>query len=740
MSAPGFWKPANSSSQLRDDGSRNEESSWTPVYSKSHAPLAQQRLLLPIYKHRRQILHAVEEYGITVVVGETGSGKSTQIPQYLAEAGWADNGFMICCTQPRRIAATTLAGRVAQETGTATGDRVGYAVRFDQVLSPNTQIKYCTDGILLREAVAQDPLLSQYSVVMVDEAHERNLNSDAVLGLIRKIRRKRPELRVIVCSATIDAQAFLNFFVGKKQSETEGQAAPARKRKRRWGRVGDPVEPGLEEVRKESTLNRGTIISVDGRQHAVDVLYLAQPASDYIQATIDTVRKIYQSDNTGDVLCFLPSGEDIDRAIRLAEDQFQEHVQSVDFLPLYGTLPYHMQARVFQTVNPKQSKRRIIFATNIAETSVTVPNISHVIDTGLVKLPYFDPKTGLERLIVGATSQASARQRTGRAGRIRSGKCYRLYTEKYLFDKMAAQTPPEVLRTNLTSFILTLKALGVDNILAFDLMDVPSVDSLSHGLESLYALGAIDDKTHLSKLGFDMSAFPTEPRVSRMLLESLDAGCSWEVLAVASALQVRDLFHRPRGRNRQQQLLDYDAAVSEIADASGDHVTYANLLAEMDDRDLNQEECKDKFINYVALKRAMEVRKQLAKFLRRFGRVQAMGLLAAGDGMTRSKAIRRCVTAGFFFNVAKLSNDGRYYTLRKRILVTPATGSIFSSHSPVSSEYIVFGETLDGANGGIELRTVSAIDARWLRELAPHYWENRQQLAMQGSSRHDTVN
>jgi HrpA-like RNA helicase len=203
---------------------------------------------------------------------------------------------------------------------------------------------------------------------------------------------------------------------------------------------------------------------------------------------------------------------------------------------------------------------------------------------------------------------------------------------------------------------LTLKALGVENVLAFDLMDVPSVDALSHGLELLYALGAINDKTNLTKLGMDMSTFPTEPAVARMLLESLSAGCSWEVLGVAAALQVRALFHKPRGR-RQQQLLDYEAAVSSLADPSGDHVTYANLLAEAEDRALDEEECKENFINYIALKRALEVRNQLARFLRQFGRVQAIGI--TGDE-SRSKAIRRCVTAGFFFNVAKLANDGHY--------------------------------------------------------------------------------
>ena len=575
--------------------------------------------------------------------------------------------------------------------------------------------KYVTDGILLREATLHDPLLSNYSVIILDETHERNLNTDTLLGLIKKIRRKRRDLRLIICSATIDAQRFLDFFVAK---ETDPPAlAP---KKSRWGpKVAHEGELPPNETHPHA--DRGTIISVDGRQHSVDVLYVREAASNYIQSTVDTCVKIIRQESAGDVLCFLPTGEDIDHAIRLAEDAFEEDFIRIELLPLYGTLPQHVQSRVFQD-KLKESNRRIIFATNIAETSVTVPNIAYVVDTGLVKLPYFDPVTGLERLIVHETSKASAAQRAGRAGRVRPGKCFRLYTEQFLLGSMRDHTPPEILRTNLTSFILTLKALGVDNILAFDMMDLPSLDALSHGLETLYSLGALDDQTNLTDLGRDLSTFPTEPRVSRMLLESLSEGCSWEVLGVAGALQVRDLFHKPHDR-RQQQLLDYNQAVAEYADPSGDHVTFVNLLSAMEDEHWNESDCREKFTNYMALRRALEVRRQLAGTLRQFGRVKALGI-TDGSGAERSKKIRRCVTAGFFGNVAKLDNDGRYYTLRKRVLVTPSGQSIIMTHSGItSSEYIVFGETIDGSRGGIELKIVSKIEAQWLRELAPHYWE-----------------
>jgi len=743
--AAGAWLQASLGGSGTGSSRRSSSGQRAPPPPLS---ISQHRMLLPIHKHRRQILYAVEEHDVVVVVGETGCGKSTQLPQYLAEpdSGWTDHDFCVLCTQPRRIAAVTLARRVAYELGnTELGHEVGYHVQFQRQFSPGgiTKIKYVTDGILLREATLEDPLLSNYSVVIVDEAHERTLNSDAVLGLLKKIRRKRKDLRVVICSATIDAQAFADFFAGRKK--------------------GGEDDGGGAAVAAAKT----TIISVDGRQYPVDVMYLSQPAQNYVRAAVETVYKIHRQGEEGeqrkapgaaeaasfadgsDILCFLPTPEDVDEAVRMSEQDVFSDILSVDFLPLYGTLPYHLQARVFQAQGgggggggrrqqqqPGRGSggrnRRVIFATNIAETSVTVPNIGHVIDSGLAKLPYFDPNTAMERSIVAPISQASATQRAGRAGRIQSGKCYRLYKESYFVSEMKPQTPPEILRTNLTSFILTLKALGVDNILAFDLMDVPSVDALSHGLETLYALGAIDDRTSLTQLGFDMSTFPTDPRVARMLLESLSNGCSWEVLGVAGALQVRDLFFKPRKSQQQQPqiMLDYETAMSEVVDRSGDHVTYANLLAEMDDRDFSDEDCKERFINYYALKRALDVRRQLSGVLRKFGKVEALGL-AGDDGQVRSKAIRKCVTAGFFVNVAKLANDGRYYTLRKNVLVSPSpSSSVFGSSFAASrsmvatvSEYIVFGETFDGPRGGIELKSVSSIEARWLRELAPDYWE-----------------
>lgn len=317
---------------------------------------------------------------------------------------------------------------------------------------------------------------------------------------------------------------------------------------------------------------------------------------------------------------------------------------------------------------------------------------------------------------------------TGRAGRLSPGKCYRLYTEQsYL--KMQAATHPEILRTNLTSFVLTLMALGINNILKFDLMSTPTAEALSIALETLFALGAIIGEVNtdqdfnsekrkkreckscqLTPLGLKMSQFPTEPRVSAMLMASLEMECSEEILSVAAVLQVRELFLMPRS---EQQKMDYDATVADVIDRSGDHVTVVNVMEELAHAD--EEECRARFVNYLALKRAKEIRAQLSRFLRRFGK------LKCAEELERSRIVRKCVSAGFFFNIARLGNDGRYYTIRGKHGIRISDRSILSQYGECS-EFIVFGETYDGNRGGMEVRMCSSIEGKWLRELAPHYW------------------
>ncbi|KAL3821812.1 hypothetical protein ACHAXA_003314 [Cyclostephanos tholiformis] len=756
-----------------------------------------ERRILPIASQRTQILRAIELYGVLVLVGETGCGKSTQLPQYLYENGWTDGDMEVICTQPRRIAATSLAMRVSTEVDDPS--IVGYSVRFDSSYVPGvTRIRYVTDGWLLRETTLLDPLLSRCSVLIIDEAHERSLNTELLLGAVKKIRRARPQLRIVICSATLDAESFLEYFVGgrrrrrkckngreemtikrtgggeKNNDDGVNDEPRQRKRKSRWGKIHDgttanDAEEGDEDGRD---LTDGTIISVDGRQHPVDVMYVNEPVSDYVKSTVETALRILEEDggrggdgrdddDGGDILCFLATGEEVDSAVKMAEDAISSSTtikgdssrrrkrgNDASCLPLYSSLPPNVQSQVFlprSTDEVRRGKRRIIFATNIAEASVTVPNVAHVIDCGYAKMPFFDPYSGFDRLIVCPISRASARQRAGRAGRVRPGRCYRLYSED-AYDRLEAETAPEVQRCELTTLIMTIKALGVKNVLSFDLMSVPTVEALSHGLESLYALGALDESAELTDLGMEMVYFPTDVRTSRMLLASLDMErredtppmisklIVADVLTVSAVLQVKDLFRQPR---TEGQWRSYDNAMADVLDRSGDHVTSVHLfdLVDHSGKILSEDECRDRFVNRAALVRAFDVRDQLSRFLRRrfggnggssssswFGpkRREIVGSRVY-DPDERSEAIRKCVTAGYFTNAARLGDGGRYYSLRGNYAVSVSPSSVLHRYGE-SSEYIVFGRTYDGSRGGVDAKPCSSVNGLWLRQLAPHYW------------------
>ena len=760
-----FWKPSSSFASgddlLNDDGGGSAMSGTLNI----NYPL--ERQVLPINAHRTQILYALEKYGVLILVGETGCGKSTQLPQYFYENGWAGNpsggeGYReIICTQPRRLAAITLANRVAQEMSDPS--LVGYSVRFASTYNPGiTKVRYVTDGWLLRETTLLNPLLKHCSVLIIDEAHERSLNTELLLGVVKKIRRVRPELRVVVCSATLDANAFLDFFVGKnsngkkrKDDQNDKQQQTRRKRSR-WGKVDDN---GIDDKQLSSVdLKGGTIISVDGRQHPVDIMYKQEPVSDYVKATVEVALQIHESENEdGDILCFLSTGEEIDEAVEMAENILEsssttgtsiamnkKRPRNATCLPLYSTLPTRLQTQPFlprsndEVIN---NTRRIIFASNIAETSVTVPNIAHVIDTGFAKMPFFDPYSGFDRLLVCPISKASAQQRAGRAGRVRPGKCYRLYSEVEFRDVMEDETAPEIQRCNLTSLIMTIKALGVKNLLSFDLMSIPSAEQLSHGMECLYALGAMDNGAELTALGREIVYFPTDPRVSRMLLAALNMEnrddtpsmvsklIVGDILTVAAALQIRNLFIQPR---TETQWRKFDDVMADILDRSGDHVTMLHLfdLIDHSNKMLSEDECRERFVNRVALQRGLDVRKQLTRFLsRRFGSGQhwfgsKRQEIVGGqtfDSDERSEAVRKCICAGYFMSVAKLGAGGRYYSVRGNFAITVSSSSVLHRYGE-SSEYIMFGNTYDGNRGGVEARPCSSINGLWLRQLAPYYW------------------
>lgn len=504
-------------------------------------------------------------------------------------------------TQPRRVAAMSVAARVSEETGLFLGDEVGYSIRFDNCTSSKTCIKFMTDGILVRETMS-DPLLSRYSVLILDEAHERTLYTDILFGLVKKILRRRPDLRVLVSSATVDADEIKAFF------STNYSGLPE----------NDNVY----------------IMSIEGRTHPVDIHYRLQPTSDYLAATLATVFDIHNTQPPGDILVFLTGTEEIEGMIDMIveKNKRNHHPQRVGLkaLPIYSGLPAQQQLLVFQPLQGKN--RKAVVATNIAETSLTIDGIVYVVDCGFVKSKSFNPRSGMEMLLVTPVSQASAKQRAGRAGRNRPGKCYRLYTED-AFDSLRLATVPEIQRTNLTTLILQLKFLGVDDILHFDFVTPPPVETMAAALESLYALGALDTEANLTNpLGRQMSEFPVDPPLSKMILSSATYGCGEEILTIAAMVSLGSIYSQTKNQHAAE-LKRQKYAVEE-----GDHLTLLNLFnAFVRARAHAQQWCADFYLNVKAMARAVEIRRQLKGYAKRFG----LELKSTDDTV----AIRKCTTA-----------------------------------------------------------------------------------------------
>jgi len=525
-----FLPPADESEWKEERPDFNTEGSTTFIYNPNRSQsIDKQRCRLPIFQNRNHVLYLLERHQTIILIGETGSGKSTQVPQYLLESGWASDGTYVAVTQPRRIAVTSLSSRVAEEMGTILGQTVGYSIRFDENVTPGkTRLKYMTEGILLREMLA-DPLLKRYSVIMVDEVHERSLNTDILLSLLKKIAKKRPELRLIISSATLDAEELRNYFDLSKRK----------------------VKPDLVDKDKELKgyqIGSAVIMSVSGRCYPVDVFYLQEPVPDYVKGSVDTVIKISRTERSGDVLLFLTGHEEVETAVRLLKDYAQNALDSsrtdkLWVLPMHGSLPNEDQLKVFQ--RSPAGTRKVVVATNVAEASVTIPGIVYVIDCGFVKMRWYNPDTQTDALVVVPVSQASAQQRAGRAGRVRPGKSYRLYTEND-YHNLAQFTPPEVQRSNLAPAVLQLKALGVDDVVHFDFPSPPPARHLAVALEILYALQAIDDSGRLTDpMGLKMAEFPVDPMVSKLLLMSGEFECSAEIATIVAMMQVQNIFYYP---------------------------------------------------------------------------------------------------------------------------------------------------------------------------------------------------
>ncbi|KDP42854.1 hypothetical protein JCGZ_23796 [Jatropha curcas] len=630
---------------------------------KSNSSIEEQRKSLPIYKSKKELVKAVFDNQVLVVIGETGLGKTTQITQYLAEAGYTAQG-KIGCTQPRRVAAISVAKRVAEEFGCRLREEVGYAIRFDDCTGPNTVIKYMTDGFLLREILIDNDL-SQYSVIMLDEAHERTIYTDVLFGLLKKLLKRRSDLRLIVTSAAPDAEKFSGYF---------------------------------------SNCN---IFTIPGRSFPVETLYTKQPESDYLDAALKTVLQIHLTEPEGDILLFLTGHEEIDFACESLDNRRKElgnNVPDLIILPIYSALPGEMQSRIFEPTAP--GKRKVAVATNIAEASLTIDGIFYVIDPGFMKQNVYNPELGVESLLITPISQASAKQRAGHAGRIGPGKCYRLYTENAFRNEMSPTATPEIQRINLAEIVLSMMAMGVRDVFSFDFMDSPSFQALVSAMDQLYGLGALDEEGLLTKTGRLMAVFPLGPPLSKLLVASEYLGCSDEILTIIAMIQTGNIFYRPREKQAQS-----DKKRSNFFHPQGDHLTLLAVYEAWKAKGFSDSWCHENFVQAQSLRRAKDVRKQLLTIMDRYN----LDIVSAGANVMK---ITKAIAAGFFFHTAKKDPQGGYRTLINNQTFYIHPSSALYSRQP---NWLIYHEVVMTTKE--YMREVTVIDPKWLVELASRFFK-----------------
>lgn len=618
---------------------------------------------LPVYKHRENLLSAIRDNKILIVEGETGSGKTTQIPQYLHEVGYTKYG-KIACTQPRRVAAMSVASRVAQEMSVKLGSEVGYTIRFEDCTSEKTVIKYMTDGMLLREFML-DPELNSYSVIMIDEAHERTLHTDILFGLIKDLSRARKNLKVIISSATMDAEKFARYF------------------------------------------DNAPVFGIPGRKFPVDVYYTKNPEADYLEAAVITTLQIHVTQPQGDILVFLTGQEEIEAVQEMLLNRTKglgSKINELIILPIYSTLPSEMQAKIFEPT--PEGARKVVLATNIAETSVTIDGIVYVIDCGLCKETCYNPRSGMESLVIVPISKASARQRAGRAGRVSPGKCFRMYT-LWSFENELEENPiPEIQRCNLGNVVLILKSLGIEDLVHFDFLDPPASETLMRALEELYALGALNDEAQLTKLGRRMAEFPVNPKLSKSIIYSDKLECINEVVTIASMLSVgNSIFFRPK-----EKTLHADNAKMGFSSKEGDHLTLLNVFNQWEEAGFSSQWCREHFIQYRSMNKARDIREQLLDLCER------VELVVNKENCKDISLVAKAFCSGFFFNCAKLQRTGVYKTVKNPHTVFIHPSSVMFKFMPM---WLVYHELV--LTSKEFMRHCSEIKPEWLIELAPHY-------------------
>ena len=627
---------------------------------------------LPIAARRDEIAALIAQHQVVIVCGETGSGKTTQLPKICLALGRGTAG-LIGCTQPRRIAARSLAMRLTHELAGAPSHAVGYKIRFQDHTQPDAFVKIMTDGILLAETHGDHDLLA-YDTLIIDEAHERSLNIDFLLGYLKQLQARRPDLKIIITSATIDPQRFSRHFGGAPVIEVSGRTYPV-------------------EVRYRPEF----LQSAEGE------------ALDLADGVLRAVDEITASDG-GDVLVFLPGEREIREC---AEALRKHHPQRTEILPLFARLSSAEQDRIFQS----GGRRRIILSTNVAETSLTVPGIQYVIDSGLARINRYSPRSKINLLQIEKISRASARQRAGRCGRVSSGIAIRLYGEED-HDERAEYTTPEILRTSLAAVILRMKALELGDIASFPFLEAPSPRMIDDGYRLLFELGAVNEEKELTPLGWDLSKLPIDPRIGRMLLEAKRENCLAEMLIICSALSIQDPRDRPHDKQNEAAL-----AHEKFADPQSDFIAYVKMWAFYDEalkhkksaRKLAQA-MRESFLSPLRMREWRDIHGQLAELIAEQG-------AHPNAEPAAYERVHRALLAGLLGNVGMKAPEGDHYQGTRAIKFhLPSfggrSGERHAAHKPTRMKWIMAAELTETTR--VYARTVARIEPEWIEALAPH--------------------
>ncbi|XP_038615520.1 probable ATP-dependent RNA helicase DHX40 isoform X2 [Tachyglossus aculeatus] len=650
---------------------------------------------LPIHKYRKKLVQAVRDNAFLIVTGETGSGKTTQLPKYLFEAGFAKRG-RIGVTQPRRVATISVAHRVAEEMNCSLGSTVGYQVRFDDCSSQDTAIKYMTDGCLLRHILA-DPSLTKYSVIVLDEVHERSLSTDILFGLLKKLfqQKKHPDrkedLKVVVMSATLELGKLSEFF----------GSCP--------------------------------VVDIPGRIYPVTEIFCNsvgpkdRESSAYVSEAVKVTLDIHLSEMAGDILVFLTGQLEIEKACDLlfqkAEaidyqyDVQDDSVEGLLILPLYGSMPTDQQRRIF--LPPPPGIRKCVVSTNIAATSLTINGIRYVVDSGFVKQLNHNPRVGLDILEVVPISKSEGRQRAGRAGRTASGKCFRIYSQEFWGQCMPDHTIPEIKRTSLTSVILTLKCLAIHDVIRFPYLDRPEERLILEALKQLYQCDAINRRGHVTRLGEFMVEFPLPPNLTCAVLKAISLGCEDLLLPIAAMLSVENVFIRPGDAQKQKEA---DLKHQELSSDAGGWNDFATLLIVFEQCKSSKSPanwCQRHWIHWRGLKSAFSVEAQLREIASKLKLNQDFPK-ETFEG-SRNEILRRCLCTGYFTNVARRSVGRTFCTMDGHGSVVHIHPSSALHDQEMQLEWIIFHDVM--VSSKVYVKTVCPVRYEWVKDLLPKLHE-----------------